>query len=217
MALKSLKLRFIDSLNFLQSTLLKMPSIFFTKDEIKNMGLKKGDFLHKFNRPENFNYVGLYPDLKYYNADKYDESDRKEFIKWYLNKKYSKETFDFQKELKDYCKQDVNILKKCCEKFRETYIENTGCDPFSNITIAATCSNYYKNECLEKNTLIMDKRWDSERNSSYRAKIWLKYVANTNKVEILPEHKVLQYYADGYDPKTKTVYEYNGCYWHGCS
>ena len=30
------------------------------------------------------------------------------------------------------------------------------------------------------------------------------------------EFKIGIYKADGYDEKTKTVYEYHGCYWHGC-
>ena len=34
------------------------------------------------------------------------------------------------------------------------------------------------------------------------------------------EHVILQgaktYYVDGYDETTKTVYEFNGCFWHGC-
>jgi len=25
-----------------------------------------------------------------------------------------------------------------------------------------------------------------------------------------------KYYVDGYDPITNVVYEFNGCYWHGC-
>ena len=29
------------------------------------------------------------------------------------------------------------------------------------------------------------------------------------------EQKVCGHYVDGYDPETKTVYEFHGCYWHG--
>ena len=86
-------------------------------------------------------------------------------------------------------------------KFLEESLKNDGLgvDPFSNITIASTCLNYYKNEHLPRDTLVMDKTTHNEKNSSYREKIWLKYLKQKLKIEILPQHKVLKYDADGYD------------------
>jgi len=55
--------------------------------------------------------------------------------------------------------------------------------------------------------------------------IWILYLMQTKNINIqykltkggefiIPEYK--KYSADGYDPTTKTIYEYHGCYWHGC-
>ena len=38
---------------------------------------KKGDFPHKFNNPENYNYIGPMPDLKYYDIDRMKEDIKK--------------------------------------------------------------------------------------------------------------------------------------------
>ena len=45
--------------------------------------LAKGYFPHKFNTDENQNYVGPYPDEKYYGYDDMKTSDKEKFEKWY--------------------------------------------------------------------------------------------------------------------------------------
>ena len=54
---------------------------------------------------------------------------------------------------------------------------------------------------------------------------WLTYLNRKPNVSISHarnggEHVILQgaktYYVDGYDANTHTVYEFNGCFWHGC-
>ena len=56
-------LKIIDSLNFIPSSLSKFPKTFNLKE------LKKGYFPHKFNTPENQEYVGLLPDKEYYGYE----------------------------------------------------------------------------------------------------------------------------------------------------
>ena len=52
---------------------------------------------------------------------------------------------------------------------------------------------------------------------------WMDYVMETEGVRILharnhiSEVRIGPYLVDGYDPNTQTVYEFNGCYLHGCS
>ena len=52
---------------------------------------------------------------------------------------------------------------------------------------------------------------------------WMDYIIETEGVHILHAHnhisevRIGPYLVDGYDPKTRTVYEFNGCYFHGCS
>ena len=52
---------------------------------------------------------------------------------------------------------------------------------------------------------------------------WMDYIKKTGNVNILHsrnnihEIRIGPYYVDGYDPQNKVVYEFNGCYFHGCS
>ena len=62
---------------------------------------------------------------------------RKEFLAWYeINKM---DHFNFQEELLKYCRSDVDILRKCCLKFRSMFKEITkknnfkGIDPLKNV------------------------------------------------------------------------------------
>ena len=52
---------------------------------------------------------------------------------------------------------------------------------------------------------------------------WMDYLMESEGVHILHgrnhigEIRIGPYLVDGYDPSTRTVYEYNGCWFHGCS
>lgn len=64
--------------------------------------LKKGYFPHFFNTPENQTYVGSLPNIQYYAADSMSSTARQAFLVWY--EEHKRDTFDFQKEMKDYCR-----------------------------------------------------------------------------------------------------------------
>ena len=87
----------------------------------KSFGLdekKKGYFPHFFNTKENQNAVlPCLPDIQYYDPDSMSKEKRTEFLKWYEENK--NQPFDFQKEMKEYCISDVDILLNACCKFRE--------------------------------------------------------------------------------------------------
>lgn len=55
LSVEKAKVRFIDSYNFIAQPLKQFPKTFDLKD------LKQGYFPHKFNLPENWNYVGKLP------------------------------------------------------------------------------------------------------------------------------------------------------------
>ena len=57
------KVKIIDSLNFIPSALAKFSKTFDISE------IKKGYFPHKFNIPENQNYIGPYPAAEYYGYD----------------------------------------------------------------------------------------------------------------------------------------------------
>ena len=162
---RGLDIRFLDSLNFLPMKLAKLPEAFgFTQ-------LKKGYFPHLMTKKEFFSYSGAYPAAEFYSPDYMSPEERSEFLKWHEGKLDSGEQFDFQTEILEYCRSDVDILRKACLKFREIiqsvtgreevfYDENAGApdtrlsggvDPFSQVTIASVCMKIFKTKFLTEN------------------------------------------------------------------
>jgi hypothetical protein len=152
---KKLNLTFLDSLNFLPMKLAKIPDAFGLKE------LRKGYFPHLFNTRDNQTYVGPYPDLHYYGYDYMSASERKKLAEWHKTKMY--EQFHFQEEMLQYCRSDVDILRRGCMAFRGMMIKATtmetrvihpdgveetstthGVDPFDYVTIASVCMGIFK-------------------------------------------------------------------------
>ena len=133
----SLRLRIIDSLNFIQGSLSSFPETFDLQD------LKKGYFPHYFNRKENQNYVGSIPATKYYGVDSMKdcgkcksekicthEHTRNHFIQWHKERVKENYVFDFKKEIAEYCHSDANILRRGFLEFRKNVLEIANIDPF---------------------------------------------------------------------------------------
>ncbi|XP_060564754.1 uncharacterized protein LOC132723964 [Ruditapes philippinarum] len=156
-----LHIKVIDSLNFLPMKLSALPKAFGLTE------LKKGWFPHYFNTSENQNYVGPYPDAQCYGHDFMSEKERAELLVWLSERK--DDVFDFRKEMLDYCRSDVDILRQACLKFRELLMSATGerievvnekgkkektwvgaVDPFDSVTIASVCMNVFRTKFLEE-------------------------------------------------------------------
>jgi hypothetical protein len=175
---RDLHIKVIDSLNFLPMKLSTLPKA-FGLDE-----LKKGWFPHYFNTKEHQHYVGPYPDVKYYGHDFMSEKERGELLVW-LNEK-ANEVFDFRKDMLEYCRSDVTILRQACLKFRELLMNATGkeievindkgkkekkwvgaVDPFDSVTIASVCMNVFRTKFLEEEWKVQmnnEKEWIPARN-----------------------------------------------------
>jgi len=111
-------MRFIDFLNFIPMALANMPSAFGVTE------LAKGYFPSLYNRGKNQQVVLEHlPDIEYYNPNGIKPDDIIKFLSWY--KKHCDDHFDFQTELLRYCKSDVDILRRCCLKFRSLFMELT--------------------------------------------------------------------------------------------
>ena len=201
--------------------LSKLPKTFSLKE------LKKGYFPHFFNTPENKNYIGKYPSLEFYGADLLSSKEREKLISW-----HSQQTgiFDLQKELLDYCRSDVDILKQSCIAFRNLFLEitkknesDTGVDPFvESLTLASACHLVYRRNFMPENTigLIPPMGYCAEP-TSHKAIIWLKNIAMINQVHIQHarnggEKIINDMKIDGWDDKNSTAYEFHGCIYHGC-
>lgn len=66
---------FIDSHNYFMAPLAALPKMF-------KLNETKGDYPHKFNKIENYNYIGQIPDLSYYDPDSKSPEERNKLIQW---------------------------------------------------------------------------------------------------------------------------------------
>ena len=219
LTVESCKIKMIDSINFLPMALAKLPDMFGFKE------LKKGYFPHLFNKKENQNVVlDRLPELVYYNPDSLKPDDRENLLIWYNDHKNDK--FHLQHELKTYCQSDVDILRRCCLKFREDFIDVTGIDPFEkSITIASAYNLVFRTNFLKRETIavIPHHGYNPEQKQSVKALQWIKYLSNVHGHKIYHarnagEKTIGPYRVDGYyetDTGEKVVLEFHGDFWHG--
>lgn len=217
----SRKIRIIDSLNF-----LTMPLSAFSKA----FGLpeSKGYFPHFFSKPENFDYVGPMPNTEYYGAGYMKPEERKRFLVWYEAQKEQNVVFNFRESIAEYCRKDVVVLRDGCVAFKNLLMELTGgqCDPFTYTTLAGVSSAVYRGLFMKKDTIaaVPPNGYSSSQAYSSKSLEWLEYLRECEgKSGILHignsptgEGQIANFRVDGYDEKSKTVYEFNGCHFHGC-
>ena len=88
------------------------------------------------------------------------------------------------------------------------YVNNT-----SNVII--TCPKHGNFKQTPQNHLAGSGCGKCKVSISNKEKRWIKHVSNGIDGFVV-HHKVDNYMCDGYDPNTNTIYEFNGCFWHGC-
>jgi hypothetical protein len=145
--------------------------------------LKKGFFPHLLNLPENQNYIGPLPDKKFYNHEFMNVKDRNNFFNWYDQQ--TDKSFNFQKELFDYCSSDVDILAKACLSFLSLFMTitkrnevDTGVDFFVQcLTLPSACHYVYRRNFMKSQSIgnIPTHGYNCET-TSFKAMIWLKYI-----------------------------------------
>ena len=219
------QLKFKDSMSF-----LNMPLESFTKT-FGLTELKKGYFPHKFNREENLNYEGLIPDLKYYETACMNTKKKEAVEKWHAEEMLKGESWNFKKELFEYCESDVKLLKEGCLTFAADFEKECGFNPLKeNITIASACHNFWRNNQMIPYSIAVEPPygWSGLRPAQSQIGFqWLhiedqklggnriKHAANGGEQTLMVE-KYGKVRVDGYDPIKKTVYEFQGCEFHGC-
>ena len=224
LAFRPLHIRIIDSVNF-----LTMPLAAFQK----SFGLKdcgKGYFPHFFASPSNYLYKGPLPPMKQYGYNGMRPEDRQEFIRWYNDLQASDEPvkFDFARDIKRYCRQDVHVLKEGCMAFKNLLMILTDqqCDPFQYVTLASVSSAIYKATYLKPQTIAAvppNGYADVQRFSSVSIEWleWLRQKQNVTNIKHIANSAVgeatfTRFRVDGVDQENKTIYEFYGCYYHGC-
>ncbi|XP_068735251.1 uncharacterized protein [Montipora capricornis] len=138
MELQEAEIKFRDSLNFLPMPLKALPKTFGLTE------LKKGYFPHFFNRKENQQYVGRLPPIENYNPAGMSRKEREEFLRWHQELTNAEYVFDFETEIEEYCRSDVDTLRRCCLQFKQLMEEVCNLDPFKHcVTIASACNRVF--------------------------------------------------------------------------
>jgi len=217
-SMKIQHIHFLDSMSYLPMALRKLPEAF-------GLSVQKSYFPHYFNSKANLDYVGPIPDIKYYGADEMSEKERNEFMSWY-NEQKDKE-YDNRCVLEQYCQDDVTVLRQACQIFRREFMEIGNIEVFLEaVTIASACNKVLRKKFLKPETigLLPSGGYTANNRYSKKALMWLMHMEQTDGCHIqharngrefrppeLPHFSV-----DGYCAETRTVYEFLGCYYHGC-
>ena len=219
MDVPKLNMKFRDSLNYNPQSLAKWPATFGLE------GVSKGQFPHKFNRPENWHNHCDFPEPSEYGVAVMRSKEKEEFLLWHTEQKALKKgRFDFWTEFVGYCSMDVTVLRKCCMLFRELFMGISGgmCPFVSATTIAGLCNRFWRSKMLECNQIGLLPSISSNRIQSAKAIRWLEYKSWEDDCHIQHrnsvggEVKIKSYYVDGFSATTGRVYEFYGCWFHGC-
>ena len=208
------RIRFIDSMSFFQMPLSAFPKTFGLTE------LKKGYFPHLFNHPDHQTYVGPVPALDYYMPETMSPEEKQVFETWHQQQR--NKVFDFQKELVAYCQSDVRLLKQGCLTFKRLFETLTGFNPFEHITIASACNRDLRMNRMIPNSIASEpvRGWRNSINQSRVAVEWLTWCAQENNIQHVRNagevHIPAIGFVDGYCHDTHTVYEFQGCFTHGC-
>lgn len=129
-----------------------------------------------------------------------------------------------------YCRDDVRVLRLCFMKFSDACQATTKIMPgVGNMTIASYCNKVWRTHCLEKDTvdLVLHRGYLQKDVQSKMAKTWLAFLdtcyhegrlqyagkdAGEKKICIMGG----LYKVDSFLEMEKIVYEFLGCYFHGC-
>ena len=208
------RLRFIDSLSFFQMPLSAFPKTFGLTE------LCKGYFPHKFNLPGHQTYVGPVPAIDYYMPETMSPEGKQALETWHQQQR--DKVFDFQKELVAYCKSDVRLLKQGCLTFKRLFETLTEFNPFDHITIASACNRDLRMNRMIPNSIASEpvRGWRNSINQSRVAIEWLTWCAQQHNIQHVGNAGEVRIptvgFVDGYCHDTRTVYEFQGCFTHGC-
>lgn len=119
----------------LPGSLANLCKSFFPQDSTA----RKGHFPHLFNTPENASYVGVIPDLKYFDLVFMAKDDRqvREFEEWHAAQRARGPVWNFKTELLEYCVQDVRMLAKLVAEFHEINTKKFDISPWFHATAPA--------------------------------------------------------------------------------
>lgn len=226
-------IEFIDSLSFLPIPLSSFQETFGLDPEIS-----KGFFPYKFLTFENWGYTGSLPGREFFGIENVCKKRQKQFHLWYSEEEKESRAYNLREETIFYCSNDVTVLRHGCLAFMDSIIEIAEINPFIEcFTLAQLALLIYRKKFMPVNKLgiVPSDNYHSRTNQSRICRKWLTYLnyfqATTSRDNffIKPEIKLpgcglnvdgfcLDYPEDKnkFLNKKGTVFEFNGCFYHGC-
>jgi G:T-mismatch repair DNA endonuclease (very short patch repair protein) len=220
MELEERNLKIIDSYLFLSMRLSAFPKALGIKD------LTKGFHPYLFT---DLNYIGPMIGLEYFDPPAEGSKEREVFDRWY-EQQISK-TYVFREAIYYYCRLDVDILRQGCIIFACLIYKVTGILPFYDRTchtVAGLALKIYRSNFLKEATIGQIPTCGyggANINQSAIALCWLREIENelhennhrlNSKLSVGGETKILDHFVDGYCDDTRTIYQFHGCFYHGC-
>ena len=108
-------------------------------------------------------------------------------------------------------------------KLREDFIQLENIDLLRYITIASVCMTIYRSNYVPKETIAIVPESVKTDNFSKMSIMWLNYVSNGVNIQhaLNGREKKLTignktYKVDEFCKETSIIYEFYGCFWHGC-
>ena len=124
------------------------------------------------------------PSKKHYGYNQMKTQDRQKFLQWYDDRVNENYVFDFKKEIIEYCRSDVDILRRCMLKFRQDFMIQENIDPLKYITIAGVCMTIYRGNYMPKNTIAVVDNVVQTENHSAVSIAWLDNISKKNNIKI---------------------------------
>lgn len=217
---KPLNLKFVDSFNFVHTSLRKLSKMFGITES-------KTFFPYSMLKPELMNYIGPLPSKDKYEYNDMSQSEQKEFDTFYHQQQsiHRDKPFNLKTTLVEYCQKDVLVLAKSMELFRTLVCRKTGFDPFEKqLTLAGIALRDFIENHLDSHTIgiVPAKGYFSCSNQSAKAYEYLEYKSYLIKSQIRTakhskgEYKIGNYKIDGFCSEKKRLIDFHGCFYHGC-
>lgn len=217
-AINDYDITLLDSFCFLGMRLANFP---------KALGLPnivKGYHPYRFT---DLDYTGDIVAKHYFDVPT-DKEAKDAFDAWYKEKK--KNLYVMKNETYYYCVTDVDIMRMGCVKFSNELQAITKVIPFYDktcITIALLSLKNFRTNFLKKETVgqIPATGYRRNVNRSLVAISWLSEIEEEineqgNELQSIlsseGQREICARFVDGYCETTNTVYQFHGCFYHGC-
>lgn len=153
----------------------------------------------------------------------------------------NKPLWNFQTEIQKYCWLDTDILAQAVAKFREEHIafgnemqmnhpdwQPTPIDPLMYLTQPSAALQFFLQGHAQSTTKVRAGVSERRVRSGWSKKslVWLERIQREEGFEYIQHagnsrrefYDALgtNAYVDGYAPSERVVFEFLGCYWHGC-